>query len=182
MTWRRIAAYYVLAIILGGYFFLFEWPSSDQQTITETGPVEERLFLPLKREDVHEVVLRRTNGTVTFRREGQGWKIIEPAGVQMSAALVTSFIENITPQKEVLVMDAAPKDLAPYGLDRPHSTVILKGVGGTSLETVFLGSYNPPGSAVYARKESAPQVVLLGSSAKYYEELIFGAISNVDKK
>jgi len=176
MTWRRIAAYYTLAIVLGGYFFLFEWPSGDQQTSTETGPVEARLFLPLKREDVHEVVVRRTNGTVTFRREGQGWKVIEPAGVQIPAALVTSFIENLTPQKEVPVMDTAPKDLTPYGLDHPHSTVIFKGVGGASLATVFLGSYNPPGSAVYARNENAPQVVLLGSSAKYYEELIFGAI------
>lgn len=175
MTWRRIAAYYALAIVLGGYFFLFEWRSSDQQGATETGRVAERRFLPISREDVREVVVRRANGAVVFRREEQGWKVIEPTGVQVPAALAASFIENLTPEKEVQVMDAAPKDLTPYGLDHPHATVALKGEGGNPLATVFIGNYNPTGSAVYARKENAPQVVLLGSSVRYYEELIFEA-------
>ncbi|MGH7961864.1 MAG: DUF4340 domain-containing protein [Candidatus Binatia bacterium] len=174
MTWRRIATYYALALVLGGYFFLFERSSGKQRSVTTTGVAEERRFLPIKREDIREMTLRRTNGTVTFRWEDQGWKVIEPAGVQVPAALATSFIENLTPVKEVQVMDAAPKDLAPYGLDHPDTTVVLKGEGGKPLATVFLGSYNPTSSAVYARKDNAPQVVLLGSSAKYYEELIFG--------
>lgn len=175
MTWRRIAAYYALAIVLGGYFFLFEWRSGNQQAGTETGRGEERRFLPLKREDVRELVLRRPNSAVTFRHAEQGWKVIEPAGVQVPTALAASFIENLTPAKEVQVMEDAPKDLAPYGLAPPHTTVVLKGEGGNPLATVFIGGYNPTGSAVYARKENAPQVVLLGSSVRYYEELIFEA-------
>jgi hypothetical protein len=84
---------------------------------------------------------------------------------------VTSFVENLTPEKEVQVIEEAAKDLSAYGLDHPRVTVSVK--GKNILATVLLGDRNPTGSAVYVRKENSTQVVLLGSSVSHYEELIF---------
>ena len=172
MTWRRIGLYYALCVVLGGYFLLFEW--RDEKPVLERQKVEiEQRFLPLSRGEIHELVLRRDKISVTCRRDGQIWKVIEPVNAQVTSALITSFVENLTPEKEVRIIDEAPGDLSPYGLVSPYSSIAIKGAGGKPLATVLIGGYNPTTSAVYARKEHSSQVVLLGYSVRYYEDLIF---------
>ena len=65
--------------------------------------------------------------------------------------------------------------MAAYGLAPPDSTVIIEGEGEPGTETIFIGGYNPTKTAVYARKDGSPEVVLLGYNVKYYEDLIFQA-------
>jgi Domain of unknown function (DUF4340) len=174
MTWRRIAIYYVLGIVLGGYFLLFEWQPGGEKPIPGGRPRQQSRFLSIPQETIQEVRLHRgEDGAVTFRRDGQGWKVIEPPGAQVTSALMTSFVENLTMEKEVQVIEEAAGNLSPYGLERPHATVVIKGQEGNVVATVFIGDRNPTSSAVYACKESSPQVVLLGYSVRYYEELIF---------
>jgi len=182
MTWRRIALYYAFCVVLGGYFFLFEWRPGGEKPLPGRRAIQQSHFLSIPQETIQEVRLHRgEDGAVTFRRDGQGWKVIEPPGAQVTAALVTSFVENLTMEKEVQVIDEAAGNLSPYGLDRPHATVVIKGQGGNVVATVFIGDHNPTSTAVYARKESSPQVVLLGYSVRYYEELIFEA-AGIGKK
>jgi Domain of unknown function (DUF4340) len=172
MTWRRIIIYYILGIALGGYFFLFEWNSSGEKPILEPNRVVQKSrFLPIPREEIAELELRRDGGTVLCRKEGKKWTVVEPVGAQVTSDLVTSFIENLTPEKEVRVMEETAKDLSPYGLDRPHVTVTVK--GKNVVATVLIGDTNPTDSAVYVRKENSLQVVLLGSGISHYEDLIF---------
>ncbi len=173
MTWRRIALYYILGTVLGGYFFLFEWQPDSERPIHRARPIAQSRLLPIPRDEIREVSLRRAVLVVSFRRNGQQWQVIEPDGAQVTSALVTSFVENLTPEKELQVIDEAPGDLSPYGLDHPSSTVIIK--GDHTVTTIFIGSTNPTSSAVYARKEHSPQVVLLGHSVRYYGDLIFQA-------
>lgn len=175
MTWRRIAIYYVLSIILGGYYFAFEWRPNPEKPIRGSRPVVQNRFLPLAGEDIYEVVLRRANATVQCRRNGDTWETIEPSGAKITSAIVASLIENLTLVKEVQVVERAATDLKPYGLAPPHSTLELKGQEQNLLTTVLIGDRNPTESAVYARLEDSPQVVLLGYSVRYYEELIFEA-------
>jgi hypothetical protein len=84
-------------------------------------------------------------------------------------------VEGLVVEKETQVIDEATEDPSSYGLDPPHATVVLKGGANNVIATVFLGDRNPPSTAVYARKEGSPQIVLLGYSVRYYEELIFEA-------
>jgi len=172
MTWRRIGIYYLLAVALGGYFFLFEWePGGERPIIAPQRVVTQSKFLPISREEISELELHRDGATVVCRRDGEKWQVIEPAGAQVTSDLIVSFVENLTPEKEVQIMEEAAKDLTPYGLDQPRVTVTVR--GKNILATVLIGDRNPTGSAVYARKENSQQVVLLGSSVSHYEELIF---------
>jgi len=172
MTWRRISLYYVLGIVLGGYFLLFKWePGSDKPIFTPKRVAQQSRFLPIAREEIAEIELRRDGGAVLFRRDGEKWLVVEPANAQVTSDLVTSFVENLTPEKEVQVIEESAKDLSAYGLDRPRVTVSVK--AKNILATVLIGDRNPTGSSVYVRKENSQQVVLLGSSVSHYEELIF---------
>jgi hypothetical protein len=176
MTWRRIALYYTLSIVLGGYYFLFEWRPGGEKPIPNARPVHQSRFLPIARNDIHELILRRSNVGIHFRRNGETWDIVEPAGAKVTSALVTSLVENLTVEKEVQIVEQAAGDLAPYGLAQPFVTLEIKGAANNLLATVLIGDRNPTESAVYARKENSPQVVLLGYSVRYYAELIFEAV------
>jgi len=172
MTWRRIVLYYVLGIALGGYFLIFEWnPRGEKPILEPKRVVRKSPFLPIARDEITEVALRRDGAVVVCRREGQKWTIAEPANAKVTSDLVASFVENLTPEKEVPIIEDAAKDLSTYGLDRPRATVTLK--GKNIMATVLIGDRNPTGSSVYVSKENSPQVVLLGSSVGNYQELIF---------
>jgi len=181
MTWQKIGAYYVLAAVLGTYFFLVEWrPNKRPGLVDPTAPVaiQQSHFLPGSRDDIQEVTLKRDNLSIVCRRDGQRWAVVEPAGLDISSDLVTSFVENLTPTKEVIIIDKEPKDVAPYGLDRPTTTIVVKDKAGKEIATVSLGSLNPTSSAVYVRKDPSPQVYLLGQSVSYYAQLVFEKVGS----
>jgi hypothetical protein len=184
MTWRKIGLYYALAAVLGLYFFRFEWhPNKKIGLVDPTVPVvvEQSQFLPVSRDDIQEIILKRSNMTVLCRRNGQIWTVVEPGGLSIPSDLLTSLVENLTPTKEVIIIDKDPKDVVPYGLDHPHTTIVVKDKAGKELATVSLGSENPTSSAVYVRKEPSPQVYLLGQSVSYYAQLVFEKVSGEKK-
>ena len=183
MTWQRVGLYYLLAVVLGGYYLLFEWrPGGPDAPVLEPRPVQESTFLALKRGTIHKLSIKRQQHIfVSQRNEAQPgevtaeWQVLEPTGAPVTSALVSGFIENLTPDRKVPIVHEAPEDLASYGLAPPASTIIVEGEGERSKETIFIGSYNPTQTAVYARKDGSPEVVLLGYNVKYYEDLIFQA-------
>jgi len=176
MTWKRIGLYYVLAAVFGTYFLVFEWrPNKRPGLVDPTAPVavQQSHFLPGSREDIKEIIFKQGDVTILCRHDGQRWTVVEPSGLDIPSDLVTSFVENLTPTKEVIIIDKEPKDAAPYGLDQPNTTVIVKDKTGKEIATVSLGAQNPTSSAVYVRKDSSPQIYLLGQSVSYYAQLVF---------
>lgn len=181
MTWRRIALYYTLSIILGGYYFLFEWRPGGEKPISNARPVQQSRFLPIAQNDIHELTLRNSNAGIRFRRNGDTWNVVEPANANVTSALVTSLVENLTVEKEVQIVEQSASDFASYGLAQPFVTLTIKGPTDNLLATVSIGDRNPTQSAVYARKADSKQVVLLGYSVRYYAELILEAVGFTKK-
>lgn len=181
MTWRRITIYYLLSIILGVYYFAFEWRPGGEKPRANARPVQQSRFLPIAQNDVQEFALRNATVSARFRRNGDTWEVVEPAGAQVTSALVTSLLENLTAEKEVQIVEQSATNFAAYGLDQPFITLEIKGAANTTLATVSVGDRNPTSSAVYARKEDSPQVVLLGYSVRYYSELISEAVGPSNK-
>lgn len=175
MSWRRIAVYYTLCVVLGGYYLLFERRPDPEKPIFQPRPVQQSRFLPIPREQIRILTLRRGDATITLQRNEQGWHVIEPAGAKVTSALVTSLVESLTVEKEIQIVAEAPKDLTPYGLAPPQAEILIQGATENVVTTVFLGDRNPTATAVYARRDNSPEVVLLGFSVKYYGDLIFEA-------
>ncbi len=175
MSWLRIGVYYSLAAVFGVYFFAFVWdPVGERPHLREYAPTQSR-FLPFSRESIQELQLHRDGQVVRCLFDGDSWQVVEPQGGYATSSLVTSLIENLTMEQETQVVEEAADDPAVYGLKPPHATIILKGKTESDLATVFIGGRNPTSTAVYASKEGSPEVVLLGYSAFYYEELLFEA-------
>ena len=64
-----------------------------------------------------------------------------------------------------------------FGLDdgaMPARIELLRGDGASIVVTI--GGTNPTGTAVYARRDNAPEVILIGRNVRYYEDLIFQAL------
>ena len=190
MTWWRVGLYYLFAIVLGGYYLLFEWrPGGPDAPIFEPRPVRESTFLALKRGTIHTLSIKRQQHIFVSQRSeappGEAhpeWQVLEPIGAPVTSALVSGFLDNLTPDRKVPVVHEAPADLAAYGLAPPASTIIIEGDGEPGTETIFIGGYNPTQTAVYARKDGSPEVVLLGYNVKYYEDLIFQAAQRETKE
>jgi hypothetical protein len=183
MTWQKVGLYYVLAAVLGTYFFLFEWRPPKKIGLVEAtiASTQQSHFLPILRKDIDGLVLKRENVSLSFRREGQRWTVVEPAGLEVASDLLTSFVENLTPTREIIVVAQDPKDTTPFGLDPPNTTIVVQDKTGKEVATVSLGAPNPTSSAVYARIEPSPQVYLLGQSVSYYAQLIFEKVKSEKK-
>lgn len=176
MSWKKVGLYYLLAAIFGSYFFLFEWrPPRTIGLAGAPGPTaQQSQFLTIARDDIHGLVFKRPNiSPLTFRRNGQQWIVVEPVGLEVPSDLLTSFVENLTPTKEVIMIANDPKDSTPFGLNPPNTAIVVQDKTGKEIATVSLGGTNPTSSAVYARIEPSPQVYLLGQSVGYYAQLVF---------
>lgn len=177
MSWRRIGSYYGLAILFGAYFFVFLWdPIGEGPRLQEYAPAQSR-FLPFSRESVNELQLLRDDVVITCKRDGERWQVIDPPSAQVTSDLVTSLIESLTLERETRIVREQVDDLKTYGLKPPHATIILKGKTDADLAKILIGGRNPTSTAVYASKEGSSQVVLLGYNARYYEELLYEAVT-----
>lgn len=174
MTWRRIIVYYALAGTLGAYFFAYiHEPRHDPLTV-QAPKVSGRGFLPLERGEIRAMTLSRSDEPdLRFRLQQGRWEAVDPVGAGVTPDVVESFIENLTPEKDLRLIDADPADVAVYGLDAPTSTVVLRGDDGARETTVQVGSLNPASSAYYGRRTDAPEVVLFGYNVGYYADLMF---------
>ena len=115
MTWQRIGLYYLLAFVIGGYYLLFEYrPGGPDAPILEPKTNEERYFLTMKREAMQTISIQRDGQTFVARKgapaaapdgqkQGQ-WNVEEPAGAPVTSALVGGFIDNLTPNKKVVIV------------------------------------------------------------------------------
>lgn len=177
MTWGRIAVYYAVGLTLGAYFLLFEWrPGPGQAPPRKThGPAERYEFLPLSRDRIHGLELQRGDAKIVLQLDGGAWRVLKPSGAPITSDLISSFVDNLTPERAVPVIDDDPEDLSDYGLADPASVISIMDAGGKKRATIFLGSRNPTNSAVYARKENSPEIVLLGYTVEFYSDLLFEA-------
>ncbi len=173
MTWGRIATYYVLAGVLGGFFFLSEEPSPTSFALKVEPVVPQHQFLPIARAEIGELEITRVEGTLHFKFNGKSWDVIRPAGAPVTSGVVASFLEDLTPEKEIRIMDNNAEDLAVYGLDKPSSTIIVRNGDRSQEATVLVGSLNPSSSAYYAHRSDQRTVVLLGYNIGYYGDLMF---------
>src|SRR5262249_47351672 len=77
--------------------------------------------------------------------------------------------------EEIARLGAAETDRAAFGLDAGATRVEVRREGGEPV-VVTIGGANPTGTAVYAQRQGAADVVLIGRNVRYYDDLIFHAL------
>jgi hypothetical protein len=170
MRWRQVVLLYgVLALLAAEYWLVERRPGPPRSA----RPPRER-FLTVRPDEVREVRLRRGDRTVVSRRADGRWTVVEPADAPIPPDLIAAFTEALTEAEAIDLVGATQSDARSYGLDEHAARIDIVTDGGPV--TVMLGGTNPTGTAVYARRGTAPEVVLIGRNVSYYEDLIFQAL------
>jgi hypothetical protein len=171
VSWRQVILLWVVAAALGGWYWGVERQVKD-------APPEEsrRRLLDLEPGAVRELRVHRPGLTMVSRREGDGWVVVEPAGSVVPSDLIAAFANALAAAEEISRIAERPDDAEQYGLDARASRVEIVPERGEAV-VVVLGGTNPTGTAVYARRGAAPEVVLVGRNIRYYEDLIFQALA-----
>jgi len=171
MRWRQVILLYAIAGLLALDY-------SRGGSSGEKGPADRKAGRPrvvrLDRATISEVAIQHGDRRVVARREGDGWRVEEPARVDIPSDLVGAFVAAVLDADEIerIGNDQAP---AAFGLDDGATRVEIRPSGGPP-ETLWLGNANPSGTAVYARRLGDDDVILVGRAVRLYEELIFQAL------
>jgi hypothetical protein len=175
MTWTRALAYVAVWLVLTGYYVLTHRaaPPVEIEASRPQSP-EPPPHLRLRAEEVVGLVIESGGRRVRAAVRGGQWFLVEPAGGRVSSDLVSALVSAVLDAAEVEVVSMAEDRDAEFGLDRPTALLTFERADGTT-SRLSVGAKNPAQTAVYARGDGAPAIVLLGLNAEYYIGLVLQA-------
>lgn len=170
MRWRQVIVLWIVLAVLGAEYWLVERPRP-----AEVEMPSRRRFVTLDADAIREVRVRRGDRTVVARRDGARWVVVAPPEAALPPDLIAAFVDALTTTEEIAEVATDAGTDGQFGLGEGASRVEIVPADGEPL-VLTLGGTNPPGTAIYARRDPAPDVVLIGRNVRYYEELIFEAL------
>ena len=168
MPWTRAFAYVASAVVLAIVYFASAPPPRRSPA---TSSVPSATVSPEPAHLAIDTVRLEVDGrTVSARRAGEQWEIVEPVGATVPSDLITALVSAVleTPATPVT---SDTNGLAEFGLDTPSARLIFGRPGDTPV-TLSLGGTNPAATGIYGRLEGKPQVILLGLNVRYYIDLV----------
>src|SRR6516165_937297 len=160
MRWQTTAVLAAILIALGAFYYVYEVRLGPEREKAEGR--KGRVFT-VEPADVAEVDLKRTDSTVKLKREGDGWQLLEPVKARGDRGAVDETVTSIVTARMDREIEADPKSLADFGLDRPAAEATLRLKDGKQLGLI-LGAKSPTGVWVYAREGGKPAVFVIGDS------------------
>jgi Domain of unknown function (DUF4340) len=160
MRWQSTAILAVVLIALGAFYYVYEIRLGPEREKTEGR--KGRVFT-VEPADVTEMDLKRPDGVVKLKRDGDGWQILEPVKGRGDRGPIDETVTSVVTARMDREIDAAPKSLGDFGLDKPAAEVTAKLKDGKSLG-LLLGAKSPTGVWVYAREADKPAVFVVGES------------------
>jgi len=160
MRWQTTAVLAVILIALGAFYYVYEVRMGPEREKTEGR--KGRVFA-VEPADVAEVELKRTDSTVTLKREGDVWQILAPVKARGDRGPIDETVTSIVTARMDREIEADPKALGDFGLDRPAAEATLKLKDGKQIGLI-LGAKSPTGVWVYAREAGKPAVFVVGDS------------------
>jgi hypothetical protein len=160
VRWQTTLVAALLLALVGGFYYVYEVRLGPDREKVETR--KGRVFTA-ETTDVTALELKRPEETVKAAREGETWQLIEPLKVRGDRGPIEETLTTVLTAKMDREIDASPKSLADFGLDKPAAEVDLTLKDGKHL-TLLLGGKSPTGVWVYAKERDKPNVFVLGES------------------
>jgi Domain of unknown function (DUF4340) len=160
MRWQTTAVLAAVLIALGAFYYVYEVRMGPEREKTEGR--KGRVFA-VEPADVTELEIKRTDSMVTLKREGDGWQILAPVNARGDRGPIDETVTSIVTARMDREIEADPKSLGDFGLDRPAAEITLRLKDGKQAGLV-LGAKSPTGVWVYAREAGKPAVFVVGDS------------------
>ena len=151
----------VLLAALAAYFYFVELPSERAKGEAER---REKQLLSFDERAIDGLTVRTRTGEMVLTAEQGIWKLTAPLQAKADQREVQSFIRAFVLGHVSRVFDQYPKELGPFGLDPPSSTVILK--AGDRQESLRIGDTGPISSTLYVLRDSDHTLLLTDLSAR----------------
>ena len=175
MTWRHVTWIYLVLVALALAVVVDQRVKDSAPVVAEGAP--EKSLLGVDATVIEEIAFRRGVTIVRASRDGERWRVIEPAAKEIPPDLIAAAVGTLTAgQVSEVVAEAPGSELGAFGLTEPDFSVRAV-IGGQRRRViqVFVGANNPTNTAVYAKRDDRPEVFLVGLNLRYYAELMFDA-------
>lgn len=158
MRFRNTLILLLVVAALGAYVSYVEHPAMEREAL-------EGKLLSFDRGKVSGMTLDSPKGKVELAKDESGsWHVTSPRAVaadQVSVDGILSALEGAEVKKK---LDETPADVAPFGLDKPESTIVLA-IDGAQRKLAF-GKKTPIGGSVYVRRNDEPAVLLTADTVR----------------
>lgn len=175
MTWTRALTYVGIWAVLSAYYVIVE---HEPFPVAESGgpsAAPQVRLLPFGAADVTAIDLRARGLHARFARRDEQWRVVAPAGREVPGDLVAAIVSAVTEPATMEVVGSSDEPGTDFGLGHPAAQLTFHLANGTATR-VLLGARNPSQTAVYARREGAPEIVLMGLNVQYYVGLVMEAL------
>lgn len=146
-------------------------------------------YLPLElwktqADEIAGLTIRRAGQEFQVKRDGKNWRIVQPFAAAALAPTVEAMTKELADPRGDRYVVYAPKDLKPYGLDKPFLQVTLHGGRGDKAGTkhsLQIGSPTAPGAKTrYAKLADGRGVVVVSDAL--VAALDHGALDLLDRR
>src|SRR5437899_1693078 len=159
MRWQTTAVLAAILIALGAFYYVYEVRLGPEREKTEGR--KGRVFA-LEPADVAEVEIKRTDATVKLKREGDGWQILAPVNARGDRGPIDETVTSIITARMDREIEADPKSLGDFGLDKPVRLEIQTGrEKDRATKTLLIGRADPAKKGVYAMRPGETTVMLI---------------------
>jgi hypothetical protein len=181
MGFKKTFLLFLILIVLGGYYYLFERGFTEGKGRAEKAqkaPELKKIFNFL-REDIIDVrISRGSSENIHYQRNSKGWQMVEPQLIQGDASSLDGFLEDVQNISEVESVSEHPVSVTEFGLDNPSFTIVMKAKGSIPPKTLFLGNDHPTHTTIYARTSDSLRVFIVGSLVRWDIDKEFDNLKN----
>jgi hypothetical protein len=183
MRWRTTLILALLFAGVAGFYYLYEIRMAPERE--KVASQKGRLF-EAEVKDVEAVVIKRTEGALRLRREGDGWLIVEPVSTKADKTSVENMVTSLVTARVEREVDPNPSTLSDFGLESPAAELTITIKGKSEPLTLLLGGRSPTRVWVYGKTKEKPAVVLLSDTVlrdatKKVDELRDKTILSLDR-
>ncbi len=156
MSALRILILAVLVAAVGAYIYWHELPEAQKEA-------EKEKLVTVSEDAVTGLELVYPDRTITLTRGDGGWRLTQPVDAPADEPVVKSVLTSITNAQVQKSLDDVPSDLAPFGLDKPATTIRLTTKDGP-LPPIAIGKNTAIGAKTYVRKDDEHKIYLTPST------------------
>jgi hypothetical protein len=124
--------------------------------------LRDKNVLDFEQGKIAHLEIKNANGLFTLSKEGNQWQIMSPAAYQGDNNKISELLNSLQYQKAAQFIEENPRDLKPFGLDRPALQIRLGSSADSWVKTLAIGRMED--GTFYARDESRPPVFTVDSS------------------